>query len=75
MAERSASQAARTDSAAAERAATRARSKPNQPTDGARRVEAGDGARRGKPVPNVRRVTPATAARRVKPAPARGRTT
>ena len=70
MAERSANQGARTEPAAAERA-TRARSKPSQPADGARRVEAGDGARRIKAVPKVRRVTPASAARRVKPARAR----
>jgi 1-acyl-sn-glycerol-3-phosphate acyltransferase len=73
MTEQPATQAARIEPAAPERAAARARTKPAQPTDGARRAEAGDG--RLAPAPGGRRVKPASGARRVKPTPERSRTT
>jgi 1-acyl-sn-glycerol-3-phosphate acyltransferase len=75
MAEQPATQAARTQSAAPERAAARARTTPTQSADGARRAEVGDGAGRVIPASGGRRVTPASGARRLKPAPERARAT
>jgi 1-acyl-sn-glycerol-3-phosphate acyltransferase len=75
MAEQPATQAARTEPAAPERAAARARTTPTQSADGARRAEVGDGAGRVIPASGGRRVTPASGARRLKPAPERARAT
>lgn len=75
MAEQPATGAARTEPAAPERPAARARTTPTQSADGARRAEVGDGAGRVIPGSGGRRVTPASGARRVKPAPERARAT